>query len=153
MADDEVLMLQSKDGRIVAVQRSIVSISEAIVHALEGTNRAAMTPIPLYQVDYETLKKIVSWMTWYSKSDDDQKRTLSDTEEKSHDGKSTCIQQWERNQFEALERSELFALMNAASYLEISPLSQSSAAFVAEKLQSMSVSGRGTTIFEFKGRF
>lgn len=38
-----------------------------------------------------------------------------------------------------MDRNELFALMNAANYLGVSPLSRSSAAFVAEKLQTMSV--------------
>ncbi|VDD95966.1 unnamed protein product [Enterobius vermicularis] len=138
MGEDEILMLQSNDGRIVTVPKSVALLSETIGQALESASRTDMTPIPLFQVNYNTLKKLVAWMVRHAQINP-SKDCQSGEEEGKHDGKASCILDWEREEFDSMDRNELFALMNAANYLGVSPLSRSSAAFVAEKLQTMSV--------------
>lgn len=86
MGEDEILMLQSNDGRIVTVPKSVALLSETIGQALESASRTDMTPIPLFQVNYNTLKKLVAWMVRHAQINP-SKDCQSGEEEGKHDGK------------------------------------------------------------------
>uniref|UniRef100_A0A0M3IEI5 Skp1-related protein n=1 Tax=Ascaris lumbricoides TaxID=6252 RepID=A0A0M3IEI5_ASCLU len=135
--DDSVINLLSSDGHLVSVPKCVAVVSQTIAQLFEGVPHDGHSPIPLYEVDYNSLKKIVAWMIRHSQS------PTCDTETRSielrHDGKADNIRDWERAQFECEERNDLFRLMNAASYLDIAPLTRATSAFVAEKLQTMTV--------------
>ncbi|MFH4974426.1 hypothetical protein AB6A40_001135 [Gnathostoma spinigerum] len=128
------LTLESSDGRVLSVPRDIAMLSETISSLIEDVIPDDHTPIPLYSIDYETLKRVVSWMVRHS-----QEGPPPEVDVKKHDGIAYHIRDWERVMFAAEERSDLFRMMNAANYLQISPLLKSSTAYVAEKVSSLSV--------------
>ncbi|VDK42783.1 unnamed protein product [Anisakis simplex] len=137
--DEPMINLLSSDGHIVSVPKYVATVSQTIAQLFErvSVSREDHTPIPLYEVDYNSLKKIVAWMIQHSQSSSQINDNAS--HEARHDGKANCIRDWERVQFECEERNDLFRLMNAANYLDIQPLTKATSAFVAEKLQSMTV--------------
>lgn len=87
--DDSVINLLSSDGHLVSVPKCVAVVSQTIAQLFEGVPHDGHSPIPLYEVDYNSLKKIVAWMIRHSQS------PTCDTETRSielrHDGKVMVI--------------------------------------------------------------
>ncbi|MFH4980826.1 hypothetical protein AB6A40_007535 [Gnathostoma spinigerum] len=130
------IALQTSDGEVIFVDRSVLRPSETIHVMLQdlGMDEAgnvvevSLDPIPLHPVDAKTLRKILAWCEHHKDDADIDKEPTNDK----------TLSEWDA-EYLNMEPKELVQLVNAANYLDIKLLLNQLAIKVAAMIDSKSV--------------
>lgn len=106
------ITLQSNDGRQFIVPRDIIYLSKLLKEMLEDLPEVAMgETVPIPEIDGVTLEKVLQWCRRHCHD----KEAITDQE---WDEIHQVVPAWDVTFF-AVTMDELFAIANAANYLEI----------------------------------
>ncbi len=138
MSSNPMVTLVSKDGfefqaTLPAVKQSITL--RIMLEVLDEEQTTGL-PIPIPEVEGETLQKIIEWCEYHCQD------SLPELEKKhtprGNGGKANKLPKWDENFLAVSDRDLLFKLTNAANYLDIPLLLRYAVCTIARKLEHMS---------------
>ncbi|XP_031132399.1 SKP1-like protein 11 [Ipomoea triloba] len=115
---EKTVILRANDGEEFEVDESVVALSQTIKFVVEDSSKGENSVIPLSKVDGKTLAKILDYCEVHTAVE------KTDAEKKEFDQK-----------FVDVEMAELYDLLMATDYLEISELLEKLARRVAEMIK------------------
>ena len=127
--------VKSKDSKIFTVTKNIVKQIGLLKNFLELESKKYINDdvisndiIPLYEVDGSTLNLIIKWCIYHDDEDDD------DDDEVYYKINNEEISPWDRNFLQNLEMQTIVNLINAANYLNIVRLLNTSCKYIADSI-------------------
>ena len=134
MSVEKVVQLKACDkDDVIKVTLEVANMSASIKNMIDdlGTDNLSDHQIPLANVDYLTLLKVVEYCEHYAGKTEEQ------TPEK--ETRNNVICEWDQEFFK-VEQKELFAIIMAANFLDIKPLLDGGCKSVANMIRGKSVS-------------
>ncbi|KAI1425339.1 s-phase kinase-associated protein 1 [Xylaria sp. FL1777] len=133
----------SNDG--FEIQASLLAVKQSITLGtmleLLDEDQTTDLPIPVPEVDGETLQKITEWCEYHredSISEQDKQQKTPEGKRKKVRASRWNIPKWDADFLASVDNNSLLKLANAANYLEIPILLQYTIYKIAQKLVGMS---------------
>ncbi|KAI0380211.1 E3 ubiquitin ligase complex SCF subunit sconC [Hypomontagnella monticulosa] len=131
------ITLTSADGTPITVSRKAGMMCQIVKDLMEDLPESETSlPIPVSQVETATLKKIVAWLQEHENDVPKKKEDSKEMEIRSVE--ESRLEPRDQTFFKTLNQEELFALICAANFLDVSGLLNGLTVFVAEQIRGMS---------------
>ncbi len=127
------LVLVSSDNQKIELDTESAQKSHLLKGLMTDFNSQQQEPIQLPDIKYDILKKVVEYLTYYKdKTPKDIPKPMPSA------NLSEVIDEWDVNFINSIELDNVFDLINAANYMDISSLLDLSCAKIASLMKGKS---------------
>lgn len=114
-----MLKIRTNDDLLMIVNSDDLKISNLIAVLLESCDEQKMEEeIPLYNVSYRILVKIIEYTSYYNRE------PMKQVYKPLPNNDDLGVQMWYRNYLERLSEGDLYELLRASTYMDIEPLQE-----------------------------